>query len=75
MRTTVSIDDNVLEAVRKVSRRQKKPLGVVVTNLLREALSPKLTVAGDEGLPLMPVQLGAGRASLEIVNALRDDPA
>lgn len=73
MRTTFSIDDQVLEAVRRVAKRQGKPVGMVVTALLREALAPR-TPAGDVGgLPLMTAQLGAGRATLETVNALRDE--
>ncbi len=73
MRTTVSIDDRVLDAVRRVARRQRKPLGVVVTALLREALEPKAGVGDTSGLPMMPMQLGAGRATLQSVNALRDE--
>lgn len=73
MRTTVSIDDNVLRLVRQVAKRQRVPLGVVVSALLREALAPKMPVQDSTGLPLMPVQPGAGRATLELVNELRDE--
>lgn len=73
MRTTFSIDDQVLEAVRRVARRQGKPVGMVVTALLREALAPRAPVGDVDGLPFMPAQLGAGRATLETVNALRDE--
>jgi hypothetical protein len=75
MRTTLAIDDNVLESVRKVAMRRQQTLGEAVTDLLRQALAPTSPVASPGGLPVMPVQPGAGQADLKIVNALRDELA
>jgi uncharacterized protein (DUF111 family) len=75
MRTTLAIDDAVLELVRKVAVRRQQSLGEAVTYLLRQALEPKSPPVGSGGLPVMPVQPGAGQADLKIVNALRDELA
>ncbi len=73
MRTTLSIEDDVLDSVRKVADRRRQSIGAVVTALLRDALTPKAVSVDRTGLPTMPVQPGAGQANLEIVNALRDE--
>lgn len=73
MRTTISIDDTVLEAVRKVAMRRQQTLGDAVTELLRLALEPRSSPVASGGLPMMSMQPGAGRADLETVNALRDE--
>ena len=73
MRTTLAIDDSVLESVRKVALRRKQSLGTAVSELLRQALVAKNPPATAGSLPVMPVQAGAGQADLKIVNALRDE--
>lgn len=39
MRTTLNIDDDVLGAVQENARRERKPVGKVVSELLRAALT------------------------------------
>lgn len=73
MRTTINIDDDVLERLRQVAERRDESLGTVVSALLRDALTPRTAKADRTGLPTMPIQPGAGQADLAIVNALRDD--
>lgn len=75
MRTTLAIDDHVLESVKKVAKRRQQSLGEAVTDLLRQALEPKEAAVDAHGLPVMPVQPGSGQANLEIVNSLRDELA
>jgi hypothetical protein len=73
MRTTLAIDDSVLASVRRVALRRRQSLGAVVSELLRQALVAKTSLPAVGGLPLMPVQPGAGQADLKIVNTLRDE--
>ena len=73
MRTTLSIEDDVLDRVRTVANRRQQSIGEVVTALLREALAPKTVGPDRTGLPTMPMQPGATQANLAIVNALRDE--
>ncbi len=39
MRTTLEIDNDVLEAAREIARRQKKTIGEVMSGLARKALT------------------------------------
>ena len=40
MRTTIDIDDDVLEAVRAIARSERRGMGTVVSNLVRRGLVP-----------------------------------
>ena len=39
MRTTLDIDDDVLEAAKDLARRKKKTAGAIISELARQALS------------------------------------
>lgn len=41
MRTTLNIDDEVLQTVREIARQRNLPTGTVVSALLRQALTGK----------------------------------
>lgn len=41
VRTTLNIDDSVLDQLRSMARREGKPLSTVVSNLLARALDPQ----------------------------------
>lgn len=73
MRTTIAIDDAILESVRRLAKRRNQSVGETVTELLRRALSPSLPATTIGDLPVMPVQADAGQADVAIVNALRDE--
>ena len=73
MRTTVDIEDDVLRAAKELARQQKVPVGKVVSDLVRKALTHRPTGGTRHGIPLFPVQPKAGIATLELVNQLRDD--
>lgn len=53
MRTTVSIDDDVLRTVRELSALENRSLGAVLSDLVRRGLSPggRLTTTED-GFPV-----------------------
>ena len=73
MRTTLTIDDDVLIAAKGLASRQNKSLGDVISALSRQALKP--TATGHKvrnGAPLLPVRAGTARMTLELVNELRD---
>lgn len=74
MRTTLTIDDDVLSVATELARRQRKPVGSVVSEVLRKSFSvPEQELRFRNGFPLLPVGPGAGRATLELVNKLRDE--
>ena len=73
MRTTLSIDDDVLVAAKGLASRQNKSLGEVISALSRQALKP--TATGHKtrnGVPLVPVRPSSARVTLELVTELRD---
>ena len=43
MRITLNIDDDVLIAVKELARRESRPLGDVVSSLLRQSLTRRVT--------------------------------
>jgi hypothetical protein len=73
MRTTVDLDDDVLLAAREIAGRRGVSIGKVLSDLVRHALSQRDAATVRNGVPLLPVQPGAGIATLELVNKLRDE--
>lgn len=74
MRTTLTIDDDVLIAARDIASRDKKTVGDVISELARQALTPKAEpMKTRNGFPLLPVGKGARPVTIEMVNQLRDE--
>lgn len=73
MRTTVSIDEDVLLAARQRADSENTSLGRALSDLARLGLSHSSTGTHRNGIKLLPAAPGAGRATLESVNAIRDD--
>lgn len=73
MRTTVTIDDDVLTAAKAIADQRNEALGKVISELARRSLQrPALTTKVRNGIPLLPRRPGPP-VTLEIVNALRDE--
>ena len=77
MRTTMDIDDDVLDAAKELSRRQKVSAGKVVSQLLRQALSGQDSgSAASAGAATVggfrPFTARGVVVSDDLVNALRD---
>lgn len=74
MRTTLSIDDDILRAARMLAREQHRSLGAAVSELARRGLTEKLGASSiRNGITLVPVRTDARGATLDEVNTLRDD--
>ena len=75
MRTTLAIDDDVLQAARSLAARERKSVGEVRSALARQALRrPDRPASGmRNGMLLLPVQPGANAATLALVNQWRRD--
>jgi hypothetical protein len=75
MRTTLTIDDDVLEAARGLAERDEKTVGEVISGLARKALRAPEDFEFDtrNGVPLLPVRKGAMLVTTELVNRLRDE--
>ena len=59
MRTTLSIDDDVLRAARALAAARGKSLGAVVSELARRGLKPSAPIAYREEFPVFEVRESA----------------
>ena len=74
MRTTLNLDDDVLETARALAARDRRSLGEVVSDLVRRAVEPAAGAAAERnGIPLFPVRGGARVVTSEIVNELLEE--
>jgi hypothetical protein len=73
MRTTLTLDDDVLEAAKRLSEARGVPIGTVVSELARRGLAPSAYGAVRNGIRLFPVREGAGVATPELVKDLLEE--
>lgn len=73
MRTTLDIDDDVLQVAKQLAVQRRQTAGQVVSELLRQALEPKPAPKSRNGVPLFTPTPGAKKPSLSLVNKLRDE--
>ena len=74
MRTTLDIDEDVLESAKELAARRGTTAGRVLSELARSALAPRgRTARKRNGVPVLPKQRGARIVTPEIVNRLRDE--
>lgn len=72
MRTTLSIDDDVVMAARELADAQHRSLGAVISDLARRGLTPsKIDAAGD--LPVIRVPAGTAPITPEMVRRALDE--
>ena len=73
-RTTVNLDDDVLEAVRAMARVEGRSLGTVISRLLRRGLAPP-TAGIDEGdgFPVFRVPEASPPIADEMVRAALEE--
>ena len=72
MRTTVAIDDDVLQAARQRADSTGETLGQALSALARETLTRVATGSVRNGVTLLPRSSGAS-ATLEEVKQLQDE--
>jgi hypothetical protein len=83
MRTTLDLDEDILYVAKQLAQQQRKSMGQVVSELVRDALSAKLAIAAkptpagvSEPLHqygIFPLPNRGAIVSNELVNKLRDD--
>lgn len=74
VRTTLDIDDDVLQAAKEIASNRKTTAGRVLSELARKALEPRRTPRVRNGVPLIPRRpKGSPRPTMELVNRLRDE--
>ena len=74
MRTTLEIDDDVLNAVKELAAIKRSTAGRVLSDLARKALRPTRSSRVRNGVPLLPRRPpSAARPTMQLVNSIRDD--
>lgn len=76
MRTTLSIDDDVLHAVRERAARERRTAGEVLSELARQALTGqhRASTAGTSGTRgFQPLPARGPVVSRALIDQLRDD--
>ena len=74
MRTTLEIDDDVLQAAKEIAANRSTTAGRVLSELARKALEPGKPPRVRNGVPLIPRRpKGSVRPTMALVNRLRDE--
>lgn len=73
MRTTLTIDDDILSAAKAMAVRRRMTIGEVVSDLARQSLTRVSSQRERDGIPLLPVTNPTAIITLEMVNSIRDD--
>jgi len=73
MRTTLVIEDDVLEAARSLAEAEGKSIGKVISTLARRGLAPQPQEAVEGGFPVFTVSPGAKPITLEMVQRALDE--
>ncbi len=72
MRTTLDIDEDVLNAAKELARRENASAGQVVSRLLREILTRTTETGSRSATGFRPFSQAGRVVTNEQVNALRD---
>ena len=75
MRTTLTLDDDVLRAAKSIARTEGKSLGAVISEWIRRALAPRPQEAAEDGFPVFDVPADATPITLEMVHRGNEDEA
>jgi hypothetical protein len=73
VRTTVDIDDDVLQAARAIAARERISIGRAISTIAREALRRPLTITTVGRLPVFAIPADAVAITSEMVRAGMDD--
>jgi hypothetical protein len=75
MRTTLEIDDDVMEAAREMARLKNQCIGRAISDLARRGLAPEISpvVEVEDRIPVWKHGAGAVAVTSEMVRNLADD--
>jgi hypothetical protein len=74
MRTTLDIDEDVLETAKELAAQRSTTAGRVISDLVRSALAPRDQLARKRnGVPLLPGRKNRSLVTPALVNRLRDE--
>jgi hypothetical protein len=75
MRTTLSIDEDILQAARSLAAAEHQSLGRVISDLARRGLSPRADrISSEDGFPVFRVDPGAPVITPDMIRTALDEP-
>lgn len=73
MRTTLDLDEDILQAAKEMAAARRTTAGKILSDLARKALTPTHAARTRNGVPLLPRRpAGARRPTMQQVNDLRE---
>jgi hypothetical protein len=73
MRTTLDLDDDILQVAKELAVTKNTTAGKIISDLVRRALAAPQPVANRNGVPVLPPRpANLPRPTLKLVNELRD---
>jgi hypothetical protein len=73
MRTTLDIDDDVLNAVKELAEMRHKTAGQFLSEIVREALIPRREYKERNGVPIIPHKPGGRIMTTADVKRFQED--
>lgn len=74
LRTTLDIDDDILQAAKEIAASRGTTAGRVLSDLARKVLGSKRVPSMRNGVPLLPRRPeGSPRPTMTLVNKLREE--
>ena len=73
MRTTLNLDDDILQIAKQLAQQRGSTTGQILSALARQALEPKTPPKMRNGVMVFHPKPGARKPHLALVNRLRDD--
>jgi hypothetical protein len=73
VRTTLDLDENLVQAARQMARQRGTTIGRVISELALEALAPKRSAKLRNGVPLFAPRAGTRKPHSTLVAELRDE--
>ena len=73
VRTTLEIDDDLVQVARQLAQQRQTTMGQVISQLVRQEMEPESAPRMRNGVLLFDVKPGARKPSMALVNRLRDE--
>ncbi len=73
MRTTLDLDEDVLQAAKEIGAYRGVTAGKALSDLARQALTSTTVPKIRNGVPLLPRRPGGRIVTMKLVNELRDE--
>jgi len=73
MRTTLELEDDLVQVARQLAQQRKMTMGEVVSQMMRRSLEAGAPVKTRNGVPLIVSRPGGPKPTLALINRLRDE--